>query len=144
MRLGSFAIAASTALLFALPAGAANIYSDASQPIVVKAGAQFQITLPADRSAGYRWSVVIAPNPDKVKFISSNYVAPASQAGMGAANVHMAGASGKEVWTFQAVGAGDTVIPMGYYKATAGASMSSTAIVGRTPIKDAIFLVVVQ
>ncbi|HZT33653.1 MAG TPA: protease inhibitor I42 family protein [Bryobacteraceae bacterium] len=66
-------------------------------PLAVKAGEQFTVSLPSNRTTGYRWIMAGEPARDVVRLVREEYKAPGRAA---------AGAGGEERWTFQAVGPG--------------------------------------
>lgn len=81
--------------------------SNPTQPIEVKAGSTFTITVRTAPFPDYHWEVAEALDPNIIAFIWKDHVAD------DAARID---SSGKDVWRFQAVGPGTTKITLGYYK----------------------------
>ncbi|NOH01564.1 MAG: peptidase inhibitor I42 [Chloroflexi bacterium] len=80
--------------------------SDPAQPIEAAAGDEFTIVLDANPSTGYHWELVEELDAGVVQFVSRDYSADQPVT---------IGSGGVDVWTFQAVGAGETQITLGYY-----------------------------
>lgn len=80
--------------------------SDPTQLITVQAGEAFDIVVPSNPSTGYHWEII--PELDET------IVQPAEQ-GFIAEQPVMPGSGGMDVWRFQAVGAGDTTVVLGYF-----------------------------
>lgn len=80
--------------------------TDPSQPISVNAGEVFMIVVESNPSTGYHWEIVGDLNENVVRFISREYTA---------AEPVMPGSSGVDVWTFEAVSAGETTIALGSF-----------------------------
>ena len=77
-----------------------------SQQVEVPAGGLLTVTLGSNPTTGFRWSEEAQISDTSVlKQVAHKYVAPDSE---------MVGASGKEVWTFQALKAGTTSLSMEY------------------------------
>jgi inhibitor of cysteine peptidase len=76
-------------------------------PITVKVGQEFTITLHANATTGYQWSLVGPPDPARVALVGtgSRYVRTEGDA---------PGSGGVEIWTFKAVGAGQATITLLY------------------------------
>ena len=71
-------------------------------------GEQVVLTLESNASTGYSWRLADEPDQDVLAFVSSEYVAP--QDG------DLVGAAGAEVWTWNAVGEGSTVLRLEYVR----------------------------
>ena len=65
----------------------------------VVVGEEFSFTLASNATTGYHWELAEPLNEAIVKLVGSQYQAP---------NTNLLGAGGQEVWTFRAVGAGQT------------------------------------
>lgn len=66
------------------------------------------LTLESNPSTGYSWSLAAEPDPNVLAFVSSRYVAPGDDDRVGAA--------GTEVWTWNAVSEGSTVLRLEYVR----------------------------
>ena len=87
-------------------AAAESEYSDPDTPIEVDVGQKFVVALESNASTGYQWQFADRLTGKGVlKVVKRQYHPPASN--------HI-GAPGKELWTFKAVGEGETIILMGY------------------------------
>lgn len=73
----------------------------------VKAGQDFTISLQSNQTTGYQWQLAEPLDQKVVKKVNSEYKPDQSDA---------MGAGGVEVWTFKAVGKGDTEIKMKYVR----------------------------
>ncbi|HEV7731150.1 MAG TPA: protease inhibitor I42 family protein [Candidatus Binatia bacterium] len=71
----------------------------------LRAGDRFEVTLEANPTTGYAWSLAPDPNAAVVRSLGSSFERP-----MGAA----VGAGGQDVWTFQAVGPGTAIVTLVY------------------------------
>ena len=80
--------------------------TDPTQLITLKAGQAFDIVLPSNSSTGYRWQVVGELDTNVVQLVEQDYIAQQPV---------IPGSGGVDVWTFQAVNAGDITIELGYY-----------------------------
>jgi len=88
-------------------AGSSLQITDPQQPTEVAAGKEFTIVIESNPSTGYHWDIVGDLEQGKVELVKQEYTST-SQAGM-------AGGGGVDVWTFKAVGAGETEITLGHY-----------------------------
>lgn len=68
---------------------------------------EFSVTLPSNPTTGYHWELAAALDEGIVKLVNSTYQAPATD---------LLGAGGEEIWTFKAVGRGETVIELKYVR----------------------------
>jgi predicted secreted protein len=84
-----------------------GIFNDPGKPVSVAIGRKFALVLESNRTTGYRWETSGPGDPAIVKFVENEYNGP----GTG-----LAGAGGKEVWTFEAVGKGETEISLKYLR----------------------------
>jgi inhibitor of cysteine peptidase len=73
----------------------------------VVVGEEFSLTLASNATTGYHWELAEPLNEAIVKLVGSQYQAP---------NTNLLGAGGQEVWTFRAVGAGQTTINLKYVR----------------------------
>jgi len=96
-------------LLFAgvLLAGLMRMSAADSQPISVRVGEQFKITLQYNSTTGYSWSFPKPLDEKLVKLVHTDY---------GRANPKVIGSGGDETWTFQALAEGKTQIELGYVR----------------------------
>lgn len=79
----------------------------AEMRIDVAVGQEFTVTLASNATTGYHWELSAPLDEAVVRLIGSDYRA---------ADTKLLGAPGKEVWTFQAVGPGQTVITLKYVR----------------------------
>lgn len=80
-------------------------YTDPCRPFVVSPGEKIFIVVASNRTTGFSWQIAKPLDEKVVKFLESKYV-PAKSG--------LAGAGGKEVWTFTAVAPGQTTISFTY------------------------------
>jgi predicted secreted protein len=80
--------------------------SDPAVPIEVSAGEEFEIVLASNPSTGYSWALVDELDPGVVAVVSQEYKSEEDPA---------PGSGGMDVWTFEALSAGETHIVLGYY-----------------------------
>ncbi len=80
-------------------------FTDANQPIKVKRGEEFIITLDSNATTGYRWELAQPLDEQIVALLNHEYAA---------SGLPVAGAGGTEHWTFKAVGTGATQIALIY------------------------------
>lgn len=80
--------------------------TDPTQLLTATAGETFDIILPSNPSTGYHWDLVTELDENIVQFVAQDYIAE---------EPIMPGSGGVDVWTFRAVGTGDTHIELGYY-----------------------------
>jgi inhibitor of cysteine peptidase len=85
---------------------AVNDPSQTSGIIETKAGENFTITLPANRTTGYSWQIGEF-TPGIVKLIGEDYKLAENSRGL-------VGAGGEQIWTFEAVSAGKVTIHFEY------------------------------
>jgi inhibitor of cysteine peptidase len=86
-----------------------NAVNDANQTsgtIETKVGKTFTVTLPANRTTGYSWQIGEF-TPGIVKMISEDYTLAENTRGL-------VGAGGEQIWTFEAVNAGEVTIHFEY------------------------------
>ena len=82
-------------------------WTDPEKPIAVSPGREFTITLQSNRTTGFSWQLASPLDEAVLKFVLSDYKAPQSK---------LQGAGGKEIWTFRAVGRGQTTISLKYVR----------------------------
>lgn len=82
-----------------------DLFSDPGQTLNVSAGRKFALVLESNHATGYRWELLSSGDSAIVKSVGNEYSAPATG---------LAGAGGKEVWIFEAVGKGATGISLKY------------------------------
>jgi inhibitor of cysteine peptidase len=80
--------------------------SDPTQLITVQAGETFDIVVPSNPSTGYHWNIIPELDETIVQSAGQSYIAE---------QPILPGSGGTDVWTFRAVGSGDTTIVLGYY-----------------------------
>ncbi|MEW6403745.1 MAG: protease inhibitor I42 family protein [Chloroflexota bacterium] len=90
------------------PPAPSNPYTptDLSTPIEVAAGNSFQVVVDTNPSTGYHWEMIGPLDERYLTYVSREYVADEPV---------MPGSGGLEIWTFEAVSTGETVIVLGYY-----------------------------
>ncbi len=74
--------------------------------VSASAGERVVLTLESNASTGYRWNLSEEPDPEVLAFVSSAYVEPEDS--------ELVGASGTEVWEWDAVAEGSTVLRLEY------------------------------
>ena len=79
---------------------------NASEPITVKAGQNFTIKMESNPTTGYGWQLSKALD-NKISLVTNAYIPPDSK---------LCGAGGHEIWTFKAIGEGQTEISMKYVR----------------------------
>ncbi|MFZ5878145.1 MAG: protease inhibitor I42 family protein [Chloroflexota bacterium] len=75
--------------------------------IEADAGKEFTLVLESNPTTGYHWEIVGDLDGAVVEFVGQEYQST-SQPGL-------AGGGGLDIWTFKAVGAGETTITLGHY-----------------------------
>jgi predicted secreted protein len=80
--------------------------NDPSQPIVVKAGATFTITVESNPVSGLHWELADFLNTSIVDYAAKEFVAKTAAQG----------SPGWDVWTFKGIAPGRAVIKLGYYR----------------------------
>ena len=80
--------------------------TDPTQLIKVPSGETFDIVLPSNSSTGYRWNILPGLDANLLELVGQNYIAEQPV---------IPGSGGVEVWTFRAIGPGDTTIALGYF-----------------------------
>jgi inhibitor of cysteine peptidase len=83
--------------------GKENVHGQLS----VAAGQNFNITLASNPTTGYHWELAAPLDEAVVKLVASEYKSP---------DTRMLGAGGQEIWTFRAVGRGQTVVQLKYVR----------------------------
>lgn len=76
-----------------------------TREITVDGGSTFTVALCANPTTGFQWKEMVIDDPDVVEQTARDYQAPDSDA---------LGASGREVWTFRALEAGQTTLASTY------------------------------
>ena len=90
------------ALSWLTTAGAAE-----PNPLTVKVGQEFKLTLQCNATTGYQWVLAKAPDEKLVKLVGSEYKRRDSK---------LVGAGGDMVWTFQALAEGKAEIGLNYVR----------------------------
>jgi inhibitor of cysteine peptidase len=106
--------------------GAVENFSDPARPVKIPAGSEFTLTLESNRTTGYQWQLAKSPDENVVQLVGNRYEVP---------DTRLIGAGGREVWTFKAVGKGNTEIHLKYVRPW------ETDV---PPVKEAVFSVVVE
>lgn len=88
-------------------AAGAKEYSDPSQVVMVKTGETFCIVLDSNATTGYSWDIVKKVLSPVIKFAGKEYMQPGKE---------LAGAPGKERWTFNALSAGTITLTFNYIR----------------------------
>ena len=78
-----------------------------AKPVSAAVGKQFKITLPSNPTTGYSWRLARPLDEAKVKLVTNTYRR---------AETKLIGAAGQEIWTFKAVGTGNTTIVLQYVR----------------------------
>jgi predicted secreted protein len=73
----------------------------------VAVGQEFSITLASNATTGYHWELAAPLDEAVVKLVASQYKTHETK---------MLGAGGQEIWTFTAVGRGQTVVQLKYVR----------------------------
>lgn len=95
-------------LLAACRAAASELQvTDPQQPIEVRAGEEFTIVLEANPTTGYQWKIVDEVDGAVVEFVRSEYKSTSDP--------NLVGGGGLDLWTFNAVNAGEVEVTLGYY-----------------------------
>jgi inhibitor of cysteine peptidase len=81
---------------------------ETNQAVTAAAGEEFTVELESNPSTGYEWQVTEIADEQVVRLVDSEYVPPESD---------LLGASGKQVFTFEAVDEGSTRITLEYARA---------------------------
>jgi len=108
-------------------------FTDPNQPIVVRRGEEFVITLDSNATTGNRWELAQPLDEKIVTLLDQEYVTSGPP---------IPGAGGQEHWTFKAVGPGTTQLALAYKRAnqnpTAGGgtarSSARAPTTTRTPV----------
>ncbi len=74
----------------------------------VDVGDEFTVTLDSNPTTGYEWQLADTLDGSILELVGSEYTVPN--------DVGLVGAGGIEVWTFKAVGSGETTVPMNYVR----------------------------
>jgi predicted secreted protein len=80
--------------------------ADPESAIEAGPGEEFDVLLESNPSTGYHWEFLVELDESILKFVGKDYRA---------AEPVRPGSGGMDVWTFKAVGTGETEIRLGYY-----------------------------
>lgn len=83
------------------------IYTNPGKTIQCKINGGFSILLDSNPSTGYQWQLAHSADGKLLKFINSKYIPP---------KIELAGAGGKEIWSFKALSIGQTTIVFEYMR----------------------------
>jgi len=98
------------ALLFAAATAACGhrpSFHDPAQPIEVRAGSEFELSLQSNHSTGYEWVLMDSAALGPLRLVAKHYAIPRRNRGRN-------GAGGTERWIFSAPSAGSAVISLAY------------------------------
>lgn len=127
--LGGVALALLALFGYSAPAAALTphspVFTDEHQPVVVRAGDEFFIALPSNRTTGYTWTQAIGD--DKIAAYEGNVYQPPSSG--------LAGQGGQQIFIYHANRSGTTAIRFAYGRPFEPA---------QPPAKTAVFSVTVQ
>jgi inhibitor of cysteine peptidase len=70
-------------------------------------GQELTVTLASNPTTGYHWELAVPLDEAIVKLVASEYKPPQTT---------LVGAGGQEIWTFRAIGRGETVISLKYVR----------------------------
>jgi len=84
-------------------------FDDPSQPIEVRAGSEFIISLESNRSTGYRWVLADSTALGPLRVVGTRYEVPRR-------NRDRNGAGGTERWTLRSQAAGEGVVSLVYVR----------------------------
>jgi inhibitor of cysteine peptidase len=87
-------------------------YDNPDETIEVEAGLDFAIILESNPTTGYSWQLAEPLDEDIVELVSSEFEKKTPAEGEG----EIVGAPGEEVWTFEAIGEGETEIKLEYVR----------------------------
>jgi inhibitor of cysteine peptidase len=77
------------------------------QPLEVDAGNEFTIILESNPTTGYHWDIMGELDSGMVEFVKSEYTSTSDP--------NLVGGGGLDIWTFEAINAGEIHITLGYY-----------------------------
>jgi inhibitor of cysteine peptidase len=80
---------------------------NASDRLEVITGQEFSITLASNATTGYHWELASPLDEAMVQLVATEYKTPETR---------LVGVGGQEIWTFRAVGRGQTVIKLKYVR----------------------------
>ncbi|MCB2226235.1 MAG: protease inhibitor I42 family protein [Desulfarculaceae bacterium] len=101
------------ALAVALALGGAASAKPPAQALVLETGQVFKVSLAANHTTGYQWVLAALPPAKVIKLVSKDYVPSGAKSPDGKP---LAGAGGREVWVFQAMGPGNALISLHYVR----------------------------
>jgi predicted secreted protein len=101
-------------------------YTDPARPLIVSPGDKFFIVIASNRTTGFSWQIAKPINEKVVKLQGLEYL-PAKS--------NLVGAGGKEIWAFNAVAPGQTIISLRY---------SRPWEKGKPPKQEAVYTVIVR
>lgn len=105
-KVWSVAVALAVALVVTgCAAGGIKEYTSPSQPIEVKVGESFMLTLESNPTTGYKWEAGF--DQSLLKLVKSEFKQDASKPGM-------VGVGGKEQFTFEGLKGGDAQVKLTY------------------------------
>ncbi len=82
---------------------------DNGKDVQLRPGDELTVTLESNASTGFRWVLVEKPDPAILELAGSDYIA---------ATTDLLGAPGEEVWRFEAVESGETILELSYQRAS--------------------------
>lgn len=84
-----------------------EVFSDPARPVAVKVGQTFTLKLRSNPTTGYMWELAEPLNEGIIRFIGQEYRTDKTD---------RMGAGGREIWSFRAVGTGETWIGLKYVR----------------------------
>jgi inhibitor of cysteine peptidase len=84
-----------------------TMFDDATKPVTVGVGSEFDLAMKSNQSTGYQWVLVDSAALGPLRFVSKDYAVPREYRDNN-------GAGGTERWTFRAPAAGDGVVSLVY------------------------------
>jgi len=92
-----------------------KVYDNPDEEIEVEVGVKFALALESNPSTGYSWQLAEPLDESVVEFVSSEFEKK-SGGDHGEEEGEIVGAPGEEVWTFEAIGEGETEIELEYVR----------------------------
>jgi predicted secreted protein len=83
------------------------VFNDPDKPIVITVGQQFSVVLDSNPTTGYQWQIAEPLNESMVLLVGTDYQATPT---------NRVGAGGRQIFNFQALGAGKTSIGLAYHR----------------------------
>lgn len=100
-------------------AGEGEVFDDPDEPIAVTTGEAFALSVPANPSTGYEWALTTPPDPAMLRSTGHRYTPDPDAEGA-------TGVGGTDLWTFTAVGPGQTSLTLTYARPSAPTADATT------------------